>query len=188
MTAPQEVLHFWFEQTAPEQWWRADQALDALIRERFGALHAAAARAELFGWRGAAAGRLAEIVVLDQFSRNIHRGDAAAYACDPMALALAQEAVARGADRELPLVQRSFVYMPYMHSESLVIHDEAMRLFRQPGLENGLEFEVGHRCVLERFGRYPQRNQALGRASTAEELALLREGHGWLDVASNAQD
>lgn len=185
---PEDVLQFWFEQTAPAQWWQADEAFDALIRARFGALHAAAARGELFPWRTSAAGRLAEIVVLDQFSRNIHRGTAGAFACDPLALVLAQEAVARGADRELPPVRRAFLYMPYMHSESLVIHDEALRLFGQPGLEHNLEFEIGHRRVLERFGRYPQRNAALGRESTPEELAFLRSGQDWLEVASEEKD
>lgn len=182
---PNDIVHFWFQETEPERWWRADDAFDALIRERFGAVHAAAARAELWQWRASAAGRLAEIVVLDQFSRNIHRGRAAAFACDPMALALAQEAVARGADRELPPEQRTFVYMPYMHSESLVIHEQAMRLFGQPGFERSLEFEIGHRRVLERFGRYPQRNAALGRVSTAEELEFLAGGHDWLELASD---
>jgi uncharacterized protein (DUF924 family) len=181
---PDDILRFWFEQIAPEQWWQADAALDARIRERFGAVHAAAARAELFHWRAHPDGRLAEIVVLDQFSRNIHRGSAAAFACDPMALVLAQEAVARGVDRELPPERRAFLYMPYMHSESLVIHEEALRLFGQPGLEHSLAFELGHRRVLQRFGRYPQRNAALGRASTPEERAFLEAGIGWLDVPS----
>lgn len=185
---PDEVLHFWFDQTPPAQWWQADEAFDTLIRTRFGALHAAAARAELFPWRTSADGRLAEIVVLDQFSRNIHRGVAAAFACDPVALVLAQEAVARGVDRELPPERRAFLYMPYMHSESLVIHDEALRLFGQPGLERSLAFEIGHRRVLERFGRYPQRNAALGRESTPEELAFLQSGQDWLEVASEEND
>ena len=188
MNAPADVLRFWFEQTTPEQWWNGDDALDASIRERFGPLHAAAGRGELFAWRATASGRLAEIIVLDQFSRNIHRSTAAAFVCDPMALVLAQEAVARGADRELPAGRRVFMYMPYMHSESLVIHEQAMRLFGQPGLEDSFRFEIGHRRVLERFGRYPQRNRALGRASTPEEQAFLARGGDWLDAAPETRE
>jgi uncharacterized protein (DUF924 family) len=114
-------------------------------------------------------------MVLDQFSRNIHRDTAAAFANDALALALAQEAVARGSDRELPVPHRAFLYLPWMHSESPTIHEEALRLFAQPGLEHNLEFERQHKAIIDRFGRYPHRNEALGRASTQEELAFLRE-------------
>src|SRR5690242_3097224 len=114
----QEVLQFWFEEISPSQWWRRDPAFDALVRTRWGEVHAAANRAELWTWRDSAAGRLAEIIVLDQFSRNIHRDDAHAFASDALALALAQEAVRGGADMQIAAARRAFVYMPYMHSES----------------------------------------------------------------------
>lgn len=168
------VLRFWFEESEPRQWWAKDAVFDALIRQRFADLHQAAAAGELFEWRKASRGRLAEILVLDQFSRNLFRDQAMAFACDGMALVLAQEAVAVQADQALEPVQRCFMYMPYMHSESLQIHQQALSLFRQPGLEFNLEFELKHKAIIERFGRYPHRNVALGRTSTEEELAFLK--------------
>lgn len=169
------VLAFWFEQTEPAQWWAKDIAFDRRVAERFGSLHRRAGLGELYHWRAEAGGRLAEIIVLDQFSRNIYRDTPAAFAVDGMALALAQEAVAQGADQELPAVERSFFYLPYMHSESLLIHDVAVELFRANGIEDNLHFEILHRDIIARFGRYPHRNAILGRESTAEELAFLQQ-------------
>ena len=174
---PADILDFWFNALKPAQWFRASAELDARIRERFGAAHLAASRCETFPWRDTAAGRLAEIIVLDQFSRNIHRGTPMAFATDPLALALAQTAVAMGGDLELPVDQRAFLYMPYMHSESPLIHVEAMRLFSAPGLEKSLSSEQKHKAIIDRFGRFPHRNAILGRPSTPEELAFL-EGPG----------
>lgn len=171
---PVDVLGFWFDEITPAQWWRKSDDFDRLIASRFGVLHAAAAQCELVHWRDTPAGRLAEIIVLDQFSRNIHRDQAAAFACDPLALALAQTAVALGADRQLDTTQRPFLLMPYMHSESRRIHADAVRLFSVPGLENTLDFELKHKAIIDRFGRYPHRNAALGRESTAEEIAFLQ--------------
>ncbi len=141
-------------------------------------MHGVTVKGELFAWRASPRGRLAEIIVLDQFSRNIHRNRPAAFASDGMALVLAQEAVAANADRTLDAAQRAFLYMPYMHSESLLVHDEALALYSQPGLEKNLDFELRHRAIIERFGRYPHRNQILGRRSTAAEKAFLAEP-GW---------
>ena len=169
------VLDFWFSDIEPAQWWKPDPAFDALVREKFGELHRAAVQGELYAWRADASGRLAEIIVLDQFSRNIRRGTAAAFAADPMALALAQEAVAGGHDKALPQQQRLFLYMPYMHSESPLIHAAALALFRELGLADNLEFELRHKAIIDRFGRYPHRNAILGRTSTAKELRFLEE-------------
>jgi uncharacterized protein (DUF924 family) len=135
----------------------------------------AAARCELLAWRSTAQGRLAEILVLDQFSRNIHRDTPHAFAQDALALALAQEMVAAGHDQTLPPLQRAFVYMPYMHSESPLIHTHGAQLFAQAGLENNLDFELRHQAIITRFGRYPHRNATLGRSSTDAELAFLAE-------------
>jgi uncharacterized protein (DUF924 family) len=168
-----DVLRFWFEEATPAQWWKKDPAFDAAIAARFSAVHAAAARCECHGWRATPEGRLAEILVLDQFSRNLFRDRAAAFATDPLSLALAQEMVAGGLDDRLTIDQRRFVYMPYMHSESLAIHDIAVVLFDQPGLEDNLKFEHLHRDIIARFGRYPHRNALLGRTSTPEEAAFL---------------
>ena len=172
---PQSILHFWFNELSPKQHYAKDAALDEAIRTRFGATLEAAARCELFGWRTTPEGRLAEVLVLDQFSRNVYRDMARAFAQDALALALAQELVASGQDRSLPLAQRSFAYMPYMHSESALVHTQAVALFSQPGMEDTLLFELRHKDIIDRFGRYPHRNTLLGRTSTAEELAFLSE-------------
>ena len=172
---PHPILHFWFTELTPKQHYAKDAALDDAIRTRFGETLEAAARCELFAWRAMPEGRLAEVLVLDQFSRNVYRDTARAFAQDALALALAQELVASGQDRSLPLVQRSFAYMPYMHSESALVHAQAVALFAQPGMEDTLRFELRHQGIIERFGRYPHRNALLGRASSAEELAFLAE-------------
>lgn len=171
----EDVIRFWFEECEPRQWFEKDPAFDARLRERFQATHTAAGRGELFGWRETAEGRLAEVIVLDQFSRNLYRDTTHAFAFDTLALVLAQEAVVRGVDRELAVSQRAFLYLPYMHSESLAIHDQAEHLFNQPGLEYNLKYELQHRRIIERFGRYPHRNAILGRASTPEELEFLQQ-------------
>ena len=171
----QVIIDFWFDETEPAAWWRKDSVFDASIRQRFLSLHQAAARCELSPWRDQPQGRLAEIIVLDQFSRNLYRDDARAFACDPLALALAQETVRAGLDRQLYPVMRAFVYMPFMHSESALIHQQAVDLFDQAGMESNLEFEYKHKAIIDRFGRYPHRNQVLGRESTPDELEFLRQ-------------
>ncbi len=169
------VLRFWFVELEPRDWWRKDPELDQRIASRFGALLETAASGALAAWRGTARGRLAEIIVLDQFTRNIHRGSAEAFANDALALRLAEEAVATGAALELPVEERRFVYMPYMHSESAAVHETAMRLFATPGLEKNLDFERRHKAMIDRFGRFPHRNALLGRESTAEEIEFLKQ-------------
>ncbi|HEY5761849.1 MAG TPA: DUF924 family protein [Rhodocyclaceae bacterium] len=175
LDTPEAVLHFWFKEIEAAKWWRKDAEFDRLIGQRFGALHARGADGELFGWRSTPGGRLAEVIVLDQFSRNLYRDSMLAFAFDGMALVLAQEAVAAGADVALPTEQRAFLYMPYMHSESAAIHRVAVELFSAPGLEGSLDFELRHKAIIDRFGRYPHRNAVLGRESTAVELAFLKE-------------
>ena len=171
----QDILDFWFEELTTRQHFVKDAALDALIRARFGTTLEAAARCELWAWRTSAGGRLAEIVVLDQFSRNAYRDTPRAFAQDALALVLAQELVASGQDRSLSLAQRVFAYMPYMHSESERVHAQAVLLFSQPGMEDNLAFELRHKEIIDRFGRYPHRNAVLGRTSSALELAFLSE-------------
>ena len=171
----QNILHFWFHELTNKQHFTKDTALDETIRTRFGATLDAAARCELFAWRATPEGALAEIIVLDQFSRNIYRDSPRAFAQDSLALALAQALVACGQDSALSPEQRRFAYMPYMHSESHLIHAQAMQLFAQPGLEDGLNFELRHKAIIDRFGRFPHRNALLGRASTLEEIAFLNE-------------
>ena len=175
MTGAEEVLTFWFEQTPEAAWWKVDAAFDARVRERFLPLLVQAAAGELHGWRDSARGRLAEVIVLDQFPRNIHRGTPEAFAHDPMALALSQEAVRAGALEELPPVQRSFLLLPWMHSESPAIHAVAEGLYRDHAPAENHQFELRHKAIIDRFGRYPHRNAILGRESTPEERVFLQQ-------------
>ena len=170
-----EILRFWFEELSPAQWWIKDLALDQLIERRFGEIHHKASICELYTWREEARGRLAEIIVLDQFSRNIYRESPLAFACDPLALSLAQHAISLGADQELPPQQRNFIYLPLMHSESLLIHQTALELYTSNALADNLNFEIRHHKIIEQFGRYPHRNEILGRESTAQERSFLKQ-------------
>ncbi|EAM8864593.1 DUF924 domain-containing protein, partial [Salmonella enterica] len=148
---------------------------DQSIAQQFMSTHQQAARAELWGWRKTAEGRLAEIIVLDQFSRNLFRDSPQAFAQDSLALALAQEAISLNLDQQLSPEQRAFLYMPFMHSESKLIHEFALKLFQRLGNPTNLEFEKKHKVIIDRFGRYPHRNQILGRESTDEELTFLTQ-------------
>lgn len=170
-----QVIDFWFEEIEPASWWKKDEQFDALLVERFSETHARACRCELFDWRREPEGRLAEIIVLDQFSRNMFRDSALAFANDAMALSLSQEAVACGADKGLTAVQRSFLYMPFMHSESLLIHEVAVKLYRENGIQSNLDFEFKHKRIIEKFGRYPHRNKVLGRQSSNAEIEFLSQ-------------
>lgn len=172
----EEVLSFWFEELKPNQWFQKSDKLDELIRHRFGKIHLQASRSELFAWRDTIQGRLAEVIVLDQFSRNMYRDSAKAFAQDPLALALAQEAIRTSLHLTLlSQQQRAFLYMPFMHSEALSIHEMAIPLFSETGMEFSLDYEIRHRDIIARFGRYPHRNQALGRESTAAEIEFLKQ-------------
>ncbi len=173
----QDVLKFWFDEIDPEKWWEEDEEFDALIKERFLGLHNKAKRNELYSWRNHANGALAEIIILDQFSRNIYRGQPESFSNDPLALALAMAAIEKGFDQELPNAKdkRSFLYLPYMHSESQIIHDDfAVTLYRQLGNEQKLKIELEHKSEIDCFGRYPHRNAVLGRVSTDKELEFLK--------------
>ncbi len=168
-----EVLQFWFEEISQTQWWKKDAQFDELIASRFSEVHGQASRGELYRWRDTAEGRLAEIIVLDQFSRNIYRNSPLSFATDSLALVLSQEAISSGADKEVVSDMRSLFYMPFMHSESAVIHSEAVSLYEAYGNEANLKFELRHKAIIDRFGRYPHRNEILGRDSTAEEIEFL---------------
>ena len=167
----EEVLKFWFEEIEPAQHWKKDQQFDQLVRERFAKVHLAARRCELFGWRTSAEGRLAEIIVLDQFSRNMFRDQPESFSCDPLALALAQEAISIGADKQLSDQHVAFLYMPLMHSESAKIHEVALEVFAKT---KNIDFELKHKAIIDRFGRYPHRNGILNRKSTEEEKEFLK--------------
>ncbi|SEN46862.1 DUF924 family protein [Nitrosomonas marina] len=170
-----EVLNFWFDEIDQAMWWSAKPAFDGLIRTRFLNLHQRASQCELSNWRCHAHGRLAEIIILDQFSRNIYRNTPCAFAQDPMALVLAQEAIACNTQQTLSPVECSFLLMPYMHSESRFIHHQAKALFRTFTPDKSYTFELRHKGIIDRFGRYPHRNRILGRGSTAEEITFLKQ-------------
>lgn len=175
MVGAEDILDFWFVAHGPDDWFAGRPEFDALIASRFTQTHARAARGEAWRWRATPRGRLAEIIVLDQFSRQLHRGDGRAFASDGMALVLAQEMVGRGLDLELAPAERGFVYLPYMHAESRVIQDEAVRLYEALGHADELGYAIAHRECIVRFGRFPFRNRALGRETTAEESAYIAE-------------
>jgi uncharacterized protein (DUF924 family) len=169
----EDIIRFWFIEHGEDDWFGGKPEFDAVLAERFSDTHAEVSKGEAYSWRRTAEGRLAEIIVLDQFSRQLFRGKREAFTQDGMALVLAQEAVLRGFDQEVPQAWRGFFYLPYMHSESLAIHEEAMRLYTELGEPNNLDYEIRHQKVIARFGRYPRRNAALGRASTQEETAYI---------------
>ena len=181
-----EVLDFWFGAatsgaygTARKEWFRKDAAFDALIADRFAALHARLERGESTGWDDAPDALLARIVVLDQLSRNMFRDTPRAYASDAIALACARLMVERGWDMDVLPVQRMFVYLPYEHSEQLADQDLCVELMQRvavdPALADMPQWAEKHRVVVARFGRFPHRNAILGRSSTPEEIEFLRQ-------------
>lgn len=171
----QDVINFWFKEIEPACWWVKDTAFDKDIITKFQDIHNAAKQCELVTWRKSAHGRLAEIIILDQFSRNMYRDTPQAFSFDGIALALAQEAISIGADKDLTAIEKSFLYMPFMHSESLAIHQNAVVLYKANGIASNLEFEMKHKVIIERFGRYPHRNALLNRISTPEEVEFLTQ-------------
>jgi uncharacterized protein (DUF924 family) len=181
-----DILDFWFgtpRGTPRTEWFRKDEAFDAEIRMRFGEVHAAAARRELEDWRAARESMLALILVLDQFSRNLHRNDARAFAQDAHARECARQALARGDDRESLPVERMFLYLPFEHSEDRADQALSLALMRQLDAfeeTRGIsEWAMRHKVIVDRFGRFPHRNAALGRASTPEEAEFLKTNPGF---------
>lgn len=175
---PKDVLDFWFVEHGPEDWYSGDPQFDARCSARLSDAHAQAIKSELWEWRETAEGRVAEIILLDQLSRQLFRDDARAFASDTMALALAQELVAQKLDAGLSIHQKLFAYMPYQHAESLSVQDESVRLFRQLGDDQYLPYAIEHHETIARFGRFPFRNAALGRQSTPQETAYMNERDG----------
>ena len=166
------ILDFWF--ASEGLWYKKDDAFDETIRQRFAADYERAAAGGLTGWRELPDGCLALIVLLDQFSRNMFRGTARAFATDALALKLAETAVERGFDQALAPARRRFVYMPFMHAEDVDHQRRCVELFAaMSGNSKGLEFANKHLEIIERFGRFPHRNEILGRRNTVEEAAFL---------------
>ena len=192
MTTPDEILEFWFGPSddpfeRAEAWWTADAAFDDEIRERFEEDVERAVAGKLDDWRETPKGAVAFVILVDQFSRNIYRDTAGMFANDGLALEASLEAIDRGFDEELAPIERQFLYMPLMHSEDPEIHERSLELFdrlreeapaeQREGFDNAYEFAVKHAEIIDEFGRYPHRNEVLGRESTEEEAAFLEE-HG----------
>lgn len=167
-----EVLKFWFEDTEPQKYWMKDKEFDRQIKSKFGEIHKLASEGGLASWREEPDSSLAEIIILDQFSRNIYRDSPKAFENDSMALTLAEEAVEKGFDNLIDKSRLLFLYLPYMHSENRGVHKRAVELFLNKGLD--MEYELKHKAIIDRFGRYPHRNDILGRESTPEELEFLK--------------
>jgi uncharacterized protein (DUF924 family) len=183
---PVDVLSFWFGEGGKSraEWFRKDAAFDEEIRSRFGALHAEASAGGLAAWEDEPRSALALLIVLDQFSRNLFRGDARSFAQDARALAVAEKMLDRGWHRQLAPLERQFAYLPLEHAEDLARQDRAVALFEEleasPGMEGIARWAGKHRDVIRRFGRFPHRNAALGRASSPEEEAfILTPGSGF---------
>ncbi len=176
--ATAETVHtFWFEEATPEQWFVCDPAFDKTICERFKTAHQAACDGRLDDWRADPRDALALILLLDQFSRNIYRDDARAFAQDALALDAAKHALARSFDQQRPDREKAFFYMPFMHSESLAVQEQSVALFQaSQSVSDNLRYAVEHHEIIAQFGRFPHRNKLLGRASTPEEIAFLDAG------------
>jgi uncharacterized protein (DUF924 family) len=180
MTAsPFDVIGFWTS-AGPRKWFAKSDAFDEAIRLKFEPTHHAAARGEYAAWEASADGALALLLLLDQFPRNLYRGSAHAFATDPLARAIARRALDAGQDRAVEAVLRTFFYLPFMHSEAMQDQDRSVALYEaldaETGDVNSLKFAVEHRQIIQKFGRFPHRNHALGRESSAEELAFLEGG------------
>ncbi len=170
----QEILNFWFKEIDPANWWQKNEDFDKLITTKYLDIHSRAARCELYQWRKNPEGRLSEIIILDQFSRNIFRGSHLSFAFDSLALALSQEAISVGADKNLSPICRNFLYMPFMHSESIAIHKIAMDLYEKNAIQSSFDYEKKHKVIIKKYGRYPHRNKILGRKSTEAEIEFLK--------------
>jgi uncharacterized protein (DUF924 family) len=176
---PQDILIFW-RNAGPSQWFAAKSAFDEAIRLKFEPVHHAAARGEYDAWRDDADGALALVILLDQFPRNLYRGTGHAFATDPLARTITRQAIDRGFDRQTEAVLRPFFYLPFEHSETLADQDEGVALCQaladEAGDQDTLKWARLHRDIIARFGRFPHRNRALGRTTSAEEQAFLDDG------------
>ena len=173
--AIREVLDFWFDESSEPHWFEPSATFDEVVGERLATLHARAAAGELDDWRASPEGCVALCILLDQAPRQLFRGTGRAFATDDKALAIAEHALASGFDRQLPLARRQFLYMPLMHSERLDCQLRCVELYEAPELRDKLVYAEEHTEIIRRFGRFPHRNAALGRVSTAEEQAYLRD-------------
>lgn len=170
---PQEIVDFWFSDEVRKLWFNSTAEFDALLRERYIGLWEQAVAGELDHWGQTSEGSLALVILLDQFPLNMFRGDARGFSSEAQSRMIAGAAIEQGFDQQLDVEQRAFLYMPYMHSESLADQQQALELFDQEGLEGNLRFARHHHDIVARFGRFPHRNDMLGRDSSAAEIEYL---------------
>ncbi len=175
VATPAGIVSFWGD-AGPDKWFEKGEAFDREITERFLGSHGAASRLELTSWQENAEGSLALLILLDQFPRNMFRNSAHAFATDPLARAVADRALAHGFDLAIEHTLRQFFYLPFMHSEALVDQDRCLRLYEKYGDANTLKFANIHRDIIVKFGRFPHRNQVLGRVTTPAEDEFLKSG------------
>ena len=175
ISTPADVLAFWRE-AGPDRWYVKDEAFDAEIREKFLPTYQAAIAGKLGAWEATPEGALALVVVLDQFPRNMFRGDAKCFAADPLARATANLALKRGYDQDVAENERAFFFLPFMHSEDAVDQQRCVELYRAAGDDDGLKHALEHADIVRRFGRFPHRNRTLGRTTTPDEQAFLDGG------------
>ena len=169
----QGVLDFWFDPENKPHWFKQSDAFDQMVAERLGPAHRRALAGEIDGWAVESRGLLALVILLDQVPRNLQRGTPEAFATDAKALALARLAVDQGMDRGLDVDQRAFLYLPFEHAEDLADQERAVALFRELGNAMYLDYAIRHRDVVSRFGRFPHRNDILGRESSPAERQFL---------------
>jgi uncharacterized protein (DUF924 family) len=170
-----EIVSFW-RTAGPDRWFNKDAGFDEEIRQRFLKTHEAAAAGKLTDWEQSAQGALALLILLDQFPRNMFRGDARAFATDPLARAVAAGAIVRGFDSQVPPDMRGFFYLPFQHSEDLADQERSIAFYKAIGDVENLKWAELHADVIRRFGRFPHRNSVLGRTTTPEEQAFLDGG------------
>ncbi|MCA1750172.1 MAG: DUF924 family protein [Parasphingopyxis sp.] len=176
---PRAVLEFWFGEIGEQGWWAGSDATDAAIAERFGPLWEEQRDKPAGDFLATPERALAAVILFDQFSRNLFRGTAKAFATDALALEIAKGAIERGYDRDYSEAQRQFLYMPFMHSEKLADQERSLELFEALGDENSLKFAREHRDIIARFGRFPHRNEALGRDTPPAEKEAVEKGKDW---------
>ena len=174
-TTPLDILDFWFSETSGPKWFAKEPSFDAVVSARYGAVLQDAKRGELFQWRETIRGRLAEIIVLDQFSRNLFRDSPRAYSADSIARRLARTAIEQGFDIAMTRQERLFIYLPFEHSEDRADQAYSINLVKQLGREDWTHSAVKHKAIIDQFGRFPHRNAVLNRLSTAGEIAFLKE-------------
>jgi uncharacterized protein (DUF924 family) len=170
-----DVISFWRD-AGYERWFKPDAGFDREVRDRFLATHEAAAASQLSDWEGSPEGALALLILLDQFPRNMFRGTPRAFATDAAAREVARRGLDRGYDKQVDPQMRSFFYLPFMHSEDVADQEHCLALYRALGSEDGIKYAEIHLDAIRRFGRFPHRNEILGRASTPEEVAYLDGG------------